>query len=420
MDTKWLDAVAPNLDKFLMYKILTFADKRGAVNVKSAIRQIVDRTCMYDIAIEIAPEAEKAAVTSRVEEKKKRFEKIYEDTRARCGPLFDKFFMESESEAEAAVKLRFTTSQMDELRKNSELSLEALKATGFDKKMIDAIYELGFRFYEMGWSQEAATMLRFYADVMRSESDGARELSVMWGLLATDQLAENWINAVRDIEAIRTRFEESPQERTVTAQVWLLHWSLFTYFKAPKRVALLVDHVVSFPWNYLNVVECAAPHLMKHLAAACILTRRRVALRRLARIIDQGTAGYSDEFTQFIDVLINHSKFNTATGLIEKLKTVAAGDYFLCEHVDDLANNAKKLVFEDYIRVHKTVSIDYVAKSIGKSTTDTEMWLADLVREAKIDAKIDSVAAMVTVTTAKSSVYQRVLEKLESIDRPAA
>ena len=55
-------------------------------------------------------------------------------------------------------------------------------------------------------------------------------------------------------------------------------------------------------------------------------------------------------------------------------------------------------LFETYCRIHQTIDIKLLAEQLNMSAEHAERWLVNLVREARLDAKIDSEANHVLMT----------------------
>jgi translation initiation factor 3 subunit E len=225
-----------------------------------------------------------------------------------------------------------------------------------------------------------------------------------------------WDQTQNDIQNLRDHLDQSG---TSVARATLLHYSLFTYFKRVGAAQLFLEHVIDFStYVYANTVQIVCPYLLRYLAAAAILMRKkRSVLKKVAKMAEQEAHAYSDSFTQFL-VSVTELDFPTANECLKKLAVEAETDFFLKEHKEDLIKAARMMVYEDYLRVHRTVSIPAVAAQLGMDVDKAEIWLVTLIQEAKIDAEVDSVSRKILVTPAARTVHRDVISRLETIARP--
>jgi translation initiation factor 3 subunit E len=56
-----------------------------------------------------------------------------------------------------------------------------------------------------------------------------------------------------------------------------------------------------------------------------------------------------------------------------------------------------------------------LAEKLNSSPDDAERWIVNLIREARLDAKIDAKEGHVVMNPQPQSVYQRVIDKTKSI-----
>ena len=65
--------------------------------------------------------------------------------------------------------------------------------------------------------------------------------------------------------------------------------------------------------RYLNALQATAQHLLRYLAAAVVVNkRRRNAMKDLIRVIEQESYEYSDPITQFLECLFVRYDFEGA------------------------------------------------------------------------------------------------------------
>ena len=106
------------------------------------------------------------------------------------------------------------------------------------------------------------------------------------------------------------------------------------------------------------------------------------------------------------------------TGAQKKLvecETVLKNDFFLVACRDDFIENARLFIFETYCRIHNTISISQLAIKLNMDEERAEEWIVNLIRDARLDAKIDSKAGHVLMTPQVPSIYHQVIEKTKGL-----
>ena len=82
--------------------------------------------------------------------------------------------------------------------------------------------------------------------------------------------------------------------------------------------------------RYLNALQTQAQHLLRYLAAAVVINkRRRGAMKDLMRCIEQESYEYSDPITRFLDCLFLQYDFEGAQQQLALCEQVLHDDYFL-------------------------------------------------------------------------------------------
>lgn len=82
------------------------------------------------------------------------------------------------------------------------------------------------------------------------------------------------------------------QQRT-----WLMHWALHVFWNTENGKTSLID--LFLQPAYMSAIQINAQHLLRYLAAAVVLNRkRRNNLRDLIKVIQQEAYEYSDPITQ--------------------------------------------------------------------------------------------------------------------------
>ena len=78
-------------------------------------------------------------------------------------------------------------------------------------------------------------------------------------------------------------------------------------------------------------------------------------------------------------------------------------------------NNSRSFIFETYFRTHKKIHIDKVAENLNKTPDEAERWIVNLIRNARLNAKINSEEKYVVMQSKYPSIYQRMMEKTKNL-----
>jgi translation initiation factor 3 subunit E len=256
----------------------------------------------------------------------------------------------------------------------------------------------------------------------------------MWGKLGADILEGAWDAALEELNNLREHIDSrggngpggpllALQQRT-----WWLHWSLFVYFNHDNGRELLLESWLN--QNYLNTIQTAAPHLLRYLVAAVVISRKstlrsagpassgnsarsREAVRDVVRALGQEQYQYSDAVTEFLRKLYGEVDF---AGAREEMalcdgESVLDDDFFLEPFKAEFVENARYLVSEAYCKIHRRIDIAELSDRLGLTREEGERWIVDLVRDARLDAKIDLKQNIVQMNHSEQPVYQTVIEK---------
>ena len=291
------------------------------------------------------------------------------------------------------------------------------KEFGFQSKMIDTLYNFAKFQYECGNYSGAAEYLYFVRVLLLSTDKNF--LDALWGKLASEILMQNWETALDDLTKLKEIIDgntfgsalQNLQQRT-----WLIHWSLFVFFNHPKGRDLIIDMFLYQPL-YLNAIQTTCPHILRYLTTAVITnkTRRRTVLKDLIKVIQQESYTYKDPITEFVECLYVNFDFDGAQQKLRECEEVLVNDFFLVACLEDFIENARLLIFETFCRIHECISIRMLAEKLNMSEEEAERWIVNLIRNARLDAKIDSKLGHVVMGTQAISPYQQVIEKTKTL-----
>lgn len=287
---------------------------------------------------------------------------------------------------------------------------------GFRLEDLDSLYDYAKFQYECGNYSGAAEYLYFHR-VLVSPTD-KHAMDTLWGKLASEILMQNWDTAWEDLHRLRETIDANTiatplqilQQRT-----WLIHWSLFVFFNHAKGKDEIIE-LFLYQLPYLNAIQTMCPWILRYLTTAVITSkRRRQVLKDLVRVIQQETYTYRDPVTEFIECLYIHFDFDRAQEKLRECETVLANDFFLIACLDEFIENARLFIFETFCRIHQCISIDMLAEKLNMSSEDAERWIVNLIRNAHLDAKIDSKLGHVMMGTQAVSPYEQVIEKTKNL-----
>lgn len=303
-----------------------------------------------------------------------------------------------------------------ESMKDSKTFVNALqKDYNFKVEHLESAYKLAKYLYECGNYQESTSYLYFCLIVM-SPND-KNYLNVLWGKLAAEILTLNWNTALEDLTRLR-EYIDNANFSTIQAlqqRTWLIHWSVLVFFNHPKGRDLIIEMFLYKPL-YLNAIQTMCPHIMRYLAAAVIINRtRRNALKDLIKVIQQESYTYRDPITEFLECLYVNFDFEGARLKLHECQTVILNDFFIVACLNEFVEDARLMIFETFCRIHQCITISMLADKLNMKASEAECWIVNLIRNARLNAKIDSKLGHVVMGTQPLSPYQQLVEKIDSL-----
>ncbi|CAO3628723.1 unnamed protein product [Cunninghamella blakesleeana] len=301
------------------------------------------------------------------------------------------------------------------LRQDKAQNLEYLKDNyNITEEMINILYEFGQFQYSTGDYGGAADML-FHYRVLSTDSE--KSLSASWGKMAAEILTGNWDAALEEVQKIREVIDHknfnSPLHQ-LQQRTWLIHWSLFIFFNHPKGRDGIVD--MFFAPQYINTIQTTCPWILRYLATAVVINRRRKSqMKELVKIIEQESYEYRDPVTEFIQALFIDFDFEGAQKKLKECEYVLSHDFFLAATEEDFMENARQFISETYCRIHQKININEMCQTLNLNQEEGEKWIVNLIRDTRVDAKIDFEENTVIMNTPVTSVYQQVIERTKGL-----
>ncbi|EEB10459.1 eukaryotic translation initiation factor 3 subunit, putative [Pediculus humanus corporis] len=394
------------LDRHLVFPLLEFLSVKGIYDKNELLQvklDILNKTNMLDYAIDIR----RLLYPSEEPESLKARRNVVVQT-----------LQELQNEASVVVRIMSdenTRKQMETMRDSKTLVSYLQTQFDFKLEMMDVTYRLAKYRYECGNYSNSTSYLYFYMLVMPPTDKNY--LNVMWGKLASEILLQNWDTALEDLNKLRDFIDGNnfSSLQLLQQRTWLIHWSLFVFFNHPKGRDNIIDMFL-YRAHYLNAIQTMCPHILRYLATAVVINRsRRSSLKDLVKVIQQESYTYRDPITEFIEHLYVNFDFDGARQKLHECHTVLFNDFFLIACLEEFVENARLMIFETFCRIHQCISIGMLAQKLNMNPDEAECWIVNLIRNARLDAKIDSKLGHVVMGTQPASPYQQLVEKIDSL-----
>merc|ERR1719445_497734 len=307
--------------------------------------------------------------------------------------------------------------QIQQSRDSKQLLDFLMKGYNFKPEMIDVCYNFAKFQYECGNYSGASEYLYFHRILVQPTD--RNYLNGMWGKLAAEILMQNWDTALEDLNRLKTFIDESTfgsNLQTLQQRTWLIHWSLFVFFNHPKGRDLIID-LFLYQKQYLNAIQTTCPWILRYLATAVITNKstRRNVMKDLIKGIQEESYTYQDPITSFIEALYVKFDFDGAQQKLRECETVLVNDFFLVACQEEFVESSRMMIFETFCRIHQCISIKMLAQKLNMDTNDAERWIVNLIRNAKLDAKIDSQLGHVVMGTQTTSPLEQLIERTKGL-----
>lgn len=408
--------VGQHLDNHLLIPMLDFLSENqiydGTDMLKSKLH-LISKTNMIDFAIDIhnmiyeneEPPADLIHKRNNVLKKMERLDRLNQ-------PFLNLF---SQPEVHEIL----------EKSRDSRDLIDSLKVHGFKIDMLDHIYDLAKFQYECGKYDKASEYLSLLK-IFVSPSD-KNFMAVFWGNLVCHILESDWENALEDFTRLKNEIDGSSTNCLMTLQqrTWLIHWGLFIFFNHPQGKETLTEMFLetnfakkqnSKQMYYTHALQTLCPHILRYLTVAVIMSKqRRQYMKDLVRIIQSESHAYRDSITEFVECLCVNFDFDAAQGKLQECEKVLSNDFFLVTSLSEFIENARLFIFETFCQIHECISIAKLSEKLNMSENEAERWIVDLIRNARLDAKIDSKHGHVFMGTQAVSPYNQLIEKTKAM-----
>merc|ERR1711978_245565 len=307
--------------------------------------------------------------------------------------------------------------QIQNTRESKQLLEYLMKHHNFKMEMIDTCHNFAKFQFECGNYSGAAEYL--YSHRILVQPTDQNYLNGLWGKLASEILMQNWDTALEEPNRLQQYIDESSfgtSLQTLQQRTWLIHWSLYVFFNHQKGRDLIIE-LFLYQKQYLNAIQTTCPWILRYLSAAVVINKssRRNVMLDLVKVIQEESYTYRDPITSFIEDLYVKFDFDSAQQKLRECEAVLNTDFFLVACLQDFIENSRLMIFETFCRIHQCISISMLAEKLNMSTEEAERWIVNLIRNAKLDAKIDSKQGTVVMGVETDSPYQQLIEKTKAL-----
>ncbi|KAG8629846.1 hypothetical protein KVT40_001465 [Elsinoe batatas] len=409
-DHSILSNLIPHLDRHLVFPLINFLeeeDEEPQPELAKLKFELLKSTNMIDFVGDLD------AQIHGLDQRPQQYEKKREEVLKKRDTLQDACANIQDLLGEESV--------INNLRSDKVANLNYLKENhGVTTEMVDALYDFGWFQYSCGSYPEASELL-YQFRILSTDND--KVASANWGKLAADILSTHWESALEEVNKVRelidTRLFNNPLAQ-LEQRTWLIHWALFPFFNNEAARDQLTE--LFFSPTFINTIQTSCPWILRYLTAAVITNRNRPVgrnststyqkqLKDLIRIVRQEGYEYSDPVTSFVKALYVDFDFEEAQKRLVEADDILHSDFFLSSAVDTFKDAARHLISESYCRIHQRIDIKDLSTRLGLSQDEGEKWIVNLIRDTRVDAKIDYKEGTVVMNHPPQSVYQQVIER---------
>lgn len=308
--------------------------------------------------------------------------------------------------------------QLKQDKQHNQQILESNYNLTTDK--INDLYKFGQFQYNCGKYHSAADLLYHFRVL---STDNSLVSSATWGKFAADILNGDWDSSMEELQKLRDIVDHRSFGDPLTQlhhRTWIIHWSLFPFFKSENGRDQLGD--LFFSSSYISTIQAACPWILRYLVAAVVTANRghnsnafQRRLKDLIRVVNQEQYEYQDPLTEFIRALYIDYDFEEAQAKLSEVEAILKTDFFMTEIADTFLESARHLVSELYCRIHQRIDVEQLSARLNLTTEQGEKWIANLIQGSKMDAKIDESEGTVIMNHPVTSVYQQVIEKTKGL-----
>ena len=314
---------------------------------------------------------------------------------------------ELQARTASIIALLKDPTKLADLTEDKQYNREHLeKAHGITENMVEALYEYAKWQYECGNYALAAEFLGVYDRLLCTSLD--KVFSCLWGKLGASILVQDFGGALADLNRLQDMMDNKNYANPLMQlqqRTWLLHWSLYVFFNHPNGRQLLIDLFMQD--RYMNAIQINAPYLLRYLATVILISGKGKGLfKDLIHIIKKESSN-GDPIIDFLQSLYIQYDFQLAQEKLRECEVALENDYFLVACKGEFMENARLNIFETYCRIHQTIDIKMLAEKLNMGQEEAEKWIANLIKNAQLNAKIDSQAGTIIMHMEYPDLYDR-------------
>lgn len=307
------------------------------------------------------------------------------------------------------------------LKQDKVQNLRMLESYNVTVEDINSLYHYGQLKFSCGEYQTASDMLDQFRIL---STDNQLILSATWGKFAIEILNQNIDSVMEELQKIRDTVDQRSFADPLTQlhnRTWIIHWLLFLFLSKDFNKESIID--LFFSPSYISTIQASCPWIIRYLAAAVIssntkgrnLSSFQRRLKDLVRLVGQELYEYQDPVTDFIRALYIDFDFVEAQNKLSETEAVLSNDFFLNGLTSEFLESARHLISELYCRIHQRIDIAELSARLNLSPEQGEKWIANLIKDTRMDAKIDESNDTVIMNHPVTSVYQQVIEKTKGL-----
>ncbi|KAG6383782.1 hypothetical protein SASPL_156449 [Salvia splendens] len=363
--------IAPNLDRHLVFPLLEFLQERGLYPEEDILKakiELLNHTNMVDYAMDI----HKSLYRS---------DDVPQDMIDRRAEVVGRLKV-LEDGAAPLIGFLQNPQAVQELRADKQYNLQMLNERyQIGPEQIDALYDYAKFQFECGNYSGAADYLHQYRALCTNND---KSLSALWGKLAAEVLMQNWDIALEELNHLKE----------------------------------IIDSKVVW---YLSAIQTNAPHLLRYLATAFIVNkRRRPQFKEFIKVIQPEQYSHDDPITEFLACIYVNYDFDGAQKKMRECEEAILNDPFLGKRIeegnfttvplrDEFLENARLFIFETYCRIHQRIDMGVLAEKLNLNYEEAERWIVNLIRTSKLEARIDSKLGTIIMEPNDTNVYEQLI-----------
>ena len=183
----------------------------------------------------------------------------------------------------------------------------------------------------------------------KNKDTDKRYLPALWKTFASDICLEKWNMALEDISLVRKSIENNTNHVSAKEDVsdlskqWLIHRSLFVFFKHPERRSII--DMFLYQKDYLKIIRKHCCFILRYFVSAAIIGKwQKEKLKDLKPVIEgSSTPHYKDPIIDLWSLCFRH-EHDQAEQKLKECESVLRNDFFLSNFVNDFMEQGSHLI----------------------------------------------------------------------------